>query len=41
MRARWARAWEKGPQFSNGTITNIDQKQDDVRFDFQWRYVFK
>ena len=41
MRARWARVWEDGNQFSNGVITNISQKQDDVRFDFQWRYVFK
>ena len=41
VRARWARVWEDGAQFSNGAITNISQKQDDVRFDFQWRYVFK
>ena len=41
VRARWARVWEEGPQFAGGTIARIDQKMDDVRFDFQWRYVFK
>ena len=43
VRARWARAWEEGNQYSpsTGQITNIDTKQNDVRFDFQWRYVFK
>ena len=41
MRARWARVWEKGPQFSGGTITNVSQQQTDIRFDLQWRVVFK
>jgi hypothetical protein len=41
LRARWARVWEKGDQFSGGAISRISQHQDDVRFDFQWRYVFK
>ena len=41
VRARWARVWEEGNQFSGGQISRIDQKMDDVRFDFQWRYVFK
>ncbi len=40
MRARWARVWEKGPQFSGGAINNINQQQNDVRFDLQWRVVF-
>ena len=40
MRARWARVWEKGDQFSGGTITNIDQQQTDIRFDLQWRVTF-
>jgi hypothetical protein len=41
VRARWARVWEKGDNFANGVINNISQRQDDVRFDFQWRVVFK
>ena len=41
MRARWARVKETGDQYANGVITNIDQKQTDVRFDLQWRIVFK
>ena len=40
MRARWARVWENGPQFSGGTITDLDQQHTDVRFDMQWRIVF-
>ena len=41
MRARWARVWEKGDNYANGVINSISQKHDDVRFDFQWRVVFK
>lgn len=40
MRARWARVWENGGQFSGGTITDISQQHSDVRFDLQWRVVF-
>jgi len=35
MRFRWAKAWEKGEQFSNGLIVPVDQKQTDLRFDIQ------
>ena len=41
MRARWARVWEDGVQFANGAVSPISQHQTDLRFDFQWRYVFK
>ena len=41
MRARWAQVKESGELFSGGAITNVSQKQDDVRFDLQWRVVFK
>ncbi len=41
MRARWARAWEKGNQTSGGTISDISQHQTDIRFDLQWRVAFK
>ena len=40
MRARWARVWETGDNFSGGTITDISQQHSDVRFDLQWRVVF-
>ncbi|HEX2333807.1 MAG TPA: OprD family outer membrane porin [Burkholderiales bacterium] len=41
VRARWARVWEEGAQFANGVISDLDQYQSDVRFDFQWRVAFK
>jgi hypothetical protein len=41
VRARWARVWEEGAQFANGVISDLDQDQSDVRFDFQWRVAFK
>ena len=41
MRARWAQVRETGSNFSGGTITDIGQKHADIRFDLQWRVVFK
>jgi hypothetical protein len=40
MRLRLAYAWQKGDNYSGGTITNIDQKQTDVRFDLQIPFKF-
>ena len=40
MRARWARVWEKGDQYSAGVITDIDQQHNDRRVDLQWRVTF-
>jgi hypothetical protein len=41
MRARWAKVWEEGDQFSNGLITRIDQTTTDLRLDFQWLVTFR
>jgi hypothetical protein len=35
VRFRWAQVWEGGSTFSNGSIVPVDQKQTDLRFDFQ------
>jgi hypothetical protein len=41
LRARWAKVWEKGDQWSNGSIVAVDQTTRDLRFDFQWLVPFK
>ena len=40
-RALGAGDGKTGNQFSGGTITDISQKHTDIRFDLQWRVVFK
>ena len=40
-RALGAGLGRRRPVLRTATIANIDQKQSDVRFDFQWRFVFK
>ncbi|MCU0938325.1 MAG: OprD family porin [Burkholderiaceae bacterium] len=35
VRFRWAQAWEDGSTYSNGSVVPVDQKQTDLRFDFQ------
>ena len=41
LRARWARVWETGNQYTNGEIIDISQQTTDLRFDLQWLIPFK
>jgi hypothetical protein len=41
LRARWARVWEEGNQYSGGRITAISQQMTDIRFDVHWLIQFK
>ena len=41
VRARWAKVWESGPQFSNNQIVDISQSLTDFRVDFQWLIPFR
>lgn len=41
VRARWARVWERGDQYSGGVITDLSQQTTDVRLDLQWKIAFR
>lgn len=40
VRFRWAKVWESGSQYSNGSIVPVDQDTTDLRFDFQVPITF-